>query len=313
MAVEKTGGAAPGPLAARIFNIERSSGEDGPGIRTVVFLKGCGLRCQWCANPESQSGKAEILHKAAVCAGCGRCRAHCPKGLIRSRPGGGFVAAGRECSLCLACVDACYYGARVLLGEEYTIEALWREAARDIDYYRRSGGGVTFSGGEPLLYADFIAEFGRRCREAGITLWIETCGHARPEAVEKAAAAADGIYYDFKHIDPERHRELTGAGNRLIIDNLRWLDANYKGALSVRYPYIPGKNDSPEAIEGFIDFAAGLKNARELCFLPYHRLGQAKYQGLGRSYALAGVEPLKSGDLAHLLRYQGRLVAPIRI
>ncbi|MDR1611216.1 MAG: glycyl-radical enzyme activating protein [Planctomycetota bacterium] len=303
----------PEPLKAMVFNIERCSGEDGPGIRTVAFLKGCGLRCQWCANPESQNGKPEILHKGTACADCGRCREHCPKSLIRRTPDGWIAGDGRECSLCRSCVDACYYGARVLLGEEYTVEELWRETAKDIAYYRQSGGGVTFSGGEPLLQADFVAEFGRRCRESGITLWIETCGQVPGSELAKAAAVADGIYYDFKHVDPERHRELTGVDNLLIVDNLRWLNANYQGMLSVRYPYVPGKNDSAEAVEGFVAFAAELKNAREICFLPYHRLGLDKYRGLGRKYALAGTEPLNKGDLAHLLRHQKRLAIPIRI
>jgi glycyl-radical enzyme activating protein family len=298
---------------ATVFNIERFSTEDGPGIRTVVFLKGCSLRCKWCANPESQSRKPQILNKPAICVGCSRCAAICPQKGITRREGMGFITDFAACTLCNTCVDGCYVGARMLMGEEYTPEALYREVLKDSPYFQRSGGGVTFSGGEPLLYADFIVSFAAEAQEGQFGLLIETCGQAPRDAVEKAALVADRIFFDFKHIDPERHKELTGADNRQIIENLLWLDENYAGFLSVRYPYIPGMNDDEAAVDGFIDFVSGLRNVREVWFLPYHRLGLSKYQGLGLTYEMGDTTPLKMSDVEFLKQYQDRLSIPIRI
>ena len=297
---------------ATVFNIERSSTEDGPGIRTVVFLKGCPLRCKWCANPESQSRKPQILWKPVICVGCARCVDICPQAGITRQRGGGFVSDEKACTMCGTCVDGCYIGARMAMGEEYTVEALHREVMKDADYYLRSGGGVTFSGGEPLLYDDFIVDYSYYARDGNFRVLVETCGQAPLASIKKASAIVDAIFFDFKHIDPGRHRELTGADNRQILENLEWLDGNYSGFLSVRYPCIPGMNDDPEAIEGFIDFVAKLQNVQEVWFLPYHRLGLAKYQGLGREYEMADTKPMKMSDIEFLKDYQGRLSIPIR-
>ncbi|MDR1612972.1 MAG: glycyl-radical enzyme activating protein [Planctomycetota bacterium] len=298
---------------ATVFNIERFSSEDGPGIRTVVFLKGCPLRCKWCANPESQSRKPQILGKPFVCVGCARCANICPQKGITRREGMGFVTDAKVCTLCGTCVDGCYIGARLVMGEEYTAAALHREIVKDAAYYLHSGGGVTFSGGEPLLHDDFIVEYSDYAREGNFGMLVETCGQVPLASVRKASAVADGVFFDFKHIDPGRHRELTGADNRQILENLEWLDGNYSGFLSVRYPYIPGMNDDPEAIGGFIDFVAKLGNVREVWFLPYHRLGLSKYRGLGREYEMGDAKPLKMSDIEFLKDYQDRLSIPIRI
>lgn len=298
---------------ATVFNIECFSTEDGPGIRTVVFLKGCSLRCRWCANPESQSRTPQILNKPVICVGCGRCARICPQQGIARRDGMGFITDASACILCGACVDGCYAGARVVMGEEFTVDALDREIMKDAEYFRRSGGGVTFSGGEPLLYGDFIVEYAGLVREKRFGILVETCGQAPLASVKSTSAVVDSIFYDFKHIDPERHRELTGADNGQIIENLRWLDDNYSGFLSVRYPYIPGLNDDVRAVEAFIDFVGELKNVREVWFLPYHRLGLSKYQGLGLEYAMGDTSPLRMSDIEFLKKYQDRLSIPIRI
>lgn len=298
---------------ATVFNIERFSTEDGPGIRTVVFLKGCSLRCKWCANPESQSRRPQILNKPAVCVGCKRCVAICPQRGIAQKDGMGFVTDFAACTLCNACVDGCYVGARTLMGEEYAVDALYREILKDVAYFHRSGGGVTFSGGEPLLYADFIADFAVSAHDGNFGVLIETCGQAPRQAFQKIAPVADSVFFDFKHIDSTRHKELTGTDNTLILENLSWLDANYEGFLSVRYPYIPGMNDDAAAVEGFIDYIARLKRVREIWFLPYHRLGLSKYQGLGLEYAMGDTSPLKMSDIDFLKQYQDRLSIPIRM
>lgn len=301
------------PIAATVFNIERFSHEDGPGIRTVVFMKGCSLRCRWCANPESQLSAPQILHKPAVCVGCGGCAEICPEKCIDRREGFGFITERKRCRLCLTCLDRCYVGARTLMGETYTVEALVAETLKDAEYFRTSGGGVTLSGGEPLLQADFVKEFADRMRGEGIETLVETCGQVPLVSFQKVHNSLSAIYYDFKHIDPEKHRELTGSDNRQILENLRWLNGNYSGFLAVRYPYIPNLNDAPEALEGFIDLVAGLDRVKEVWFLPYHRLGNSKYQGLGLEYGMGDALPLRVKDIEFLKKYQSRLGATIRI
>lgn len=289
---------------ARIINIERCSTEDGPGIRTTVFFKGCRLRCRWCSNPESQAFEREILFKGVKCIGCGRCMEKCRKGAIRIDEKFGMVTLHDRCSMCLECIDNCYVAARVLQGKEYGVDELMAVLERDEAYYRTSGGGITFSGGEPLLYADFIMECAGRIHERGWTVLIETCGHVERESIEKAAGAADIIYCDYKHCSPEKHRLYTGQDNRLIIDNIRWLDRNFKGELSLRYPYIPGCNDRPDEVEAFLGFAQELESVKDVVFLPYHRLGLDKYKGLGREYEMGDMPSLKIKDIEFLKEYE---------
>lgn len=283
----------------RVFNIERFATEDGPGIRTVVFLKGCSLRCRWCANPESQSFRPEVLVKGNACIGCGRCAALCRKGAVGLKEGFGFVTDPAKCSLCGSCTENCYTDARELLGTDMSPEELTEILLRDEEYYRMSGGGVTFSGGEPCWYSGGIVGAAELLKARGIHILVETCGHVTPEKLQAVSRVADAIYYDIKQVDSRRHQELTGAGNELILENLRWLREHFAGALSIRYPYIPGCNDSDEDIQGFFRLLTelGLKDA---VFLPYHRLGTDKYKGLGRIYEMGDMASLRTADLAFL-------------
>lgn len=298
---------------ARVFNIERCSTEDGPGIRTTVFLKGCLLRCRWCANPESQTFEKQILLKAVKCVGCGRCQKTCPSQAISYIPEFGMITDGEKCNLCGQCLDACYVDARVIQGEEYTVEELMKVLERDESYYRLSGGGITFSGGEPLLYSSFIKECAQQIHKKGWTVLIETCGHIPQKRIEEVADHVDIIYCDFKHHSPEEHRRLTGQDNSDILNNIRWLDQHFKGELYLRYPYIPGCNDRSEDIEKFLEFAEGINKVDEVVFLPYHRLGLEKYQGLGRTYEMGDMPSLKVKDLQFLKEYESKYNLKIKI
>lgn len=287
-------------MQARVFNIERYATEDGPGIRTVVFLKGCQLRCRWCANPESQEFKPQVLLNVNTCISCGKCRSVCPVNAITYQQDFGYISDTQTCTACGICVEQCYVDARRMLGTLMDKEELLELLLRDEKYYKQSGGGVTFSGGEPLYYAEFIKEIAQEMKTRGYTSLAETCGQVPFDAIKLAAASLDSIYYDFKHYDPQKHKELTGYDNSLILSNLSWLNQEYKGHLAVRYPYIPGCNSDDAAIRGFFTCMKELNHVKEIVFLPYHRLGLPKYQGLGRQYEMGDRRSLKKVELAHL-------------
>ena len=288
-------------LRAKVFNIERFATEDGPGIRTVVFLKGCLLRCLWCANPESQSFNSQILFNPNICVSCSRCIDICPKKGIEYLEEFGFITTNKECDFCGTCTRNCFFNARSVCGEWYTKDQLASEIIRDESYYQKSGGGVTFSGGEPLFYHAFIRDFTLIMKKRGISTLIETCGHVPLGYLQDVASVVDIIYYDFKHIDAKCHKELTGKDNKLILSNLTWLSSNFGGFLAVRYPFIPGCNDDIKYIRDFLGYISKIKNVAEVWFLPYHRLGMDKYKGLGRPYELTKIKPLKMNDI-HFLK-----------
>lgn len=290
---------------ARVFNIERFATEDGEGIRTVVFLKGCALRCKWCANPESQDFKKEILFKKAPCTNCGKCMEICNQKAIELVEGFGYITNINLCNYCEKCIDNCVNNARSLLGKDMDSEELIKEVLKDNEYYQMSGGGITFSGGEPLFYSKFIKECSMKLKKYNITTLIETCGHIDIENIKEVYEHVDYIFYDIKHMNSEKHKELTGEDNKLIINNLIWLSSNYRGKLSVRYPYIPNCNDDINSIKQFLDFIQTLDNIEEVVFLPYHRLGMPKYEGLGRKYEMGDMKSLKTSDLksiSHLFK-----------
>lgn len=283
-----------------VFNIERYATEDGHGIRTVIFLKGCHLRCRWCANPESQSLEPEILVTTNICTGCGRCETVCRSNAIHDLNGYGYITDMEQCTLCGACIEACYMDARKRMGALYTQEELLEIILRDEQYYRMSGGGVTFSGGEPLLHAKMIQSVAVEMKDRGYTTLVETCGLVSLDQMKVAADAVDYIYFDIKQMDSLKHQELTGADNHRILSNLEWLCRNYEGSISVRYPVIPGCNGNDEEILAFLNYVKGLDNINEVIFLPYHRLGYPKYQGLGRKYEMGDMKSLKKSQLFYL-------------
>ncbi len=259
-------------MKGMLFDIGRDSLVDGPGIRTTVFFKGCNLRCAWCHNPESQSPDPELLYYRDLCDGCGQCARVCPNHL-------------KTCDLCGQCVWHCPKDARRLCGRVYDADEVCGILLRDTEYYAASGGGVTFSGGECMLQIDFLEALLLRCREKGVHTAVDTAGNVPFERFERILPHTGLFLYDVKCMDDARHRQYTGVGNALILENLaRLLKAG--APLWVRVPVIPGVNDTEADIRSLRAFyeANGWPGKTEL--LPYHALGENKYRAQGREPAI---------------------------
>ena len=274
-----------------IFNIQKCSIHDGAGMRTLVFFKGCPLHCKWCANPESQSYKKDIMEFPARCIGCGACQKICPESAIQRAEDGYFKINRNLCTMCFRCTDRCYAESKRIVGQEYTVEELLLEIKKERKFYSVSGGGVTFSGGEPLTQPILLANIAKRCHETGIHVAIESCGYGVYEEFREALAYIDYAFLDIKHIDTKMHKILTGMGNERILDNIKRIcESNIP--VTIRTPVIPGCNDSMENIIGIAKFVAGLPGVKEYELLPYHNLGASKYKSLGKTYELEGtMEP----------------------
>jgi pyruvate formate lyase activating enzyme len=298
--------------SAVIFDIERYATKDGPGIRTVIFFKGCNLRGIWCQNPESQSAKPQIMYYMNLCKGCGRCIALCPTHAIRSDETFGLLIDPILCMACGTCAENCYFDARKLMGKTMTVSELMTEIRKDKPYYESSGGGITFSGGEPLLYPDFVTEVSKQCREEGIHTAIETAGHVAWEIFERLMPYLDLIFFDIKHIDPDLHKAYTGVTNELILENLKKLSDVF-APIIIRVPVIPGYNNSVDVQQQIYEFVKTLRNIQRVELLPYHRLGLSKYKGLGREYHLQDVESVKKDDLLYLAELGQTVGIPLQI
>lgn len=277
---------------AELINITRYCTDDGPGIRTTVFLKGCPLSCAWCHNPESQNTCREILYSAQKCVSCGRCAAVCPRG-CHSVAGGKHTFSRRLCIACGKCAADCPAQALELSGYARSAEEVFEEVIRDRAFYTSSGGGVTVSGGEPLLQAEFTAALLNMCRRAGIHTAVETSGFGTAAALQAVAEQSDLILFDLKETDEERHLQFTGVPLKPILDNLRSLDS--MGVETVlRLPIIPGWNDRQEHLLRAKEIAASLEHGTGVQVMPYHQLGAYKYAQLGRKYQCENVnEPTK--------------------
>ncbi len=279
-------------LTGTVFSIERYAVHDGGGIRTMVYLKGCPLRCLWCANPEGQASHPELFRFPESCIRCGRCVTACPTGAAADE------MAASLCTACGVCVDACPAGGRKLFGERLTVEQVVHHVLKDRAFYRRSAGGVTLSGGEPAHQAEFGRAVLAACRAHGLDTAVETCGYAPFTDLAGLAEYCDLFLYDLKHMNRDVHRQLTGVPNDLILDNLKRL-AGLRPVL-VRMPIIPGHNDGVENLDEMAEFLHHLSPVPPVELLPYHNYGSAKYARAGRTYAIPEVH-LPSTDAMHVL------------
>jgi pyruvate formate lyase activating enzyme len=283
----------------RVLRIERFAIHDGPGIRTTVFLKGCPLRCAWCHTPESQSLGLEFLPHGDRCLRCGTCTSICPQQGALVAASGGPIATD-ACDMCGKCTEACPTDAREMVGQPMSVGALLAEIERDRIFYDESGGGVTFSGGEPLMQPAFLLDMVHACRASGIHVAVDTCGLVDTEALLDAAHAVDLFLYDVKIMDEERHRAFTGASNVRILQNLERLVAVHDNIL-VRFPLVPGVNEDDENVLALGAFLASLRLTR-VDVLPYHRAGIAKYDRLNKPYTLTATQPPSRELQDHVVR-----------
>lgn len=270
-------------MGLRVFEIERFAVHDGPGIRTVVFLKGCRLHCPWCSNPESQSAVRELMRDEKKCVGCGECARNCPSGAVVWTPAERPRVDRKLCRACGKCASLCPAGALSLCGENMSAEQIERTVLRDRDYYEESGGGVTFSGGEAVLQAPALAPLMASLSENGIHTAIETCGAASAENFAMVIPHTRLFLFDIKHADAARLRAVTGADIAEVGANLAAAAAGSE--VIARVPVIPSFNHTEGEMEGIFRFALA-HGVHRVDLLPYHTLGKGKYERLGREYTI---------------------------
>jgi len=280
-----------------IFNIQRYSIHDGPGIRTTVFLKGCPLNCWWCQNPESQLSGQEMVFWEDRCIGCGACSLNCPSSAIQmenKKP----VTDKNKCNLCGECSRTCPAQAREMIGKKLTAEEIIKEVEKDLVFYEESGGGVTFSGGEPLGQSEFLEALLIRCQKKKIHTAVDTSGYISWRILKKIIPKVDLFLYDLKIMDSERHKKYTGVFNEIILENLKKLSSVHNN-IFIRFPVIPGINDDYQNIKETGEFLSSLKIA-QVNILPYHYMGIDKYGRLGRTYKLVTTQPPSEEKLSEI-------------
>lgn len=270
-----------------IFDLRLYSIHDGPGIRTTVFFKGCPLQCAWCHNPESQHFVPELLLLPNRCIGCGACMLVCPNGAI-SRKDGAVVTDRSRCTVCGECVPVCFADARQLVGSAYDIDDAMALIDADARFYGQSGGGVTFSGGEPMNQPDLLLPLAKRCKANGYHTALDTSGYAPWTTFEQILPYIDLVLYDLKLMDEARHQHFTGVSNKLILDNLRKLAA-MEIDLWLRLPLVPGITDTEENLSATAAFLNSLPRKLKLSILLYHNVAAAKYTNLGIAFSLPDV------------------------
>jgi pyruvate formate lyase activating enzyme len=300
-----TGSQKTTALRGLVFNIQRYSLHDGSGIRTLVFLSGCPLRCTWCSNPEGQSCAPQLAYDVRRCIGreaCGEaCQRVCPVSAIHPAGDGKVRLDLAACTTCGECVVVCPPRALERLGDGMSVEEVLDAVEHDGPFFARSGGGITLSGGEPLVQAEFSARLLESARARGLRTALETSGCVPWADLGGACRHADEVFYDVKCMDAGRHREATRVGNERILLNLRRLCEHFPGLpIVVRTPIVPGFNDAPEAIRAICAFLEGLSGRVRYELLPYHRFGEPKYRKLGRVYPLAELEPPSAERMAEL-------------
>ncbi|MGE5222061.1 MAG: glycyl-radical enzyme activating protein [Omnitrophica WOR_2 bacterium] len=285
-------------MSGTIFNIQRFSIHDGPGIRTTVFLKGCNLRCFWCHNPESALMQPQIQFFPGKCIACGSCVDICQHG-AQQLEGGRRVYDRSLCQECGDCLVNCFSGALQWVGKEASVEQVLAEIEQDRLYYENSRGGVTFSGGEPLLQKEFLRSLLAESKKRGFHTAVDTAGNVPWESFEAIKPYTDLFLYDFKALDERKHREATGVGNRRILDNLQRL-ADGDVEIWIRIPVIPGVNDREKDIQAMAAFLSPLKGIRWVELLSFHHLGSEKYESLGKPYPSKELKPPSDAHMAEL-------------
>jgi glycyl-radical enzyme activating protein len=282
-----------------IFNIQRFSVHDGPGIRTTVFMKGCPLRCPWCSNPESQDSAPSLMARDVLCQGCGACVEACAQGAITLTPEAGRRIDRGKCTGCLACVPACLYHSLHICGVSMEAGEVLEEVLKDRIFYKNSGGGMTISGGEPLAQSGFVIQILEQCKRAGLHTALDTTGYGPWADLEALLPLIDLLLFDIKHLDSAEHQRTTGVGNELILENLE--KAASLVPVWLRIPLIAGFNDSPDHIKK-IALLGKTRGAQKISLLPFHEGGRAKNEQLGRPDELAEV---KAPSDAHIHTLQG--------
>lgn len=292
-----------------IFDLRKFSVHDGPGIRTTVFFKGCPLNCWWCHNPESQGSQPEIMLWDSRCIGCEACLAACPENAI-TRSGMVVSTDQRLCTRCGTCIPYCPTDAREWIGREASVAEVMAEIERDVSFYDESGGGVTFSGGEPLMQPAFLLALLQACHQQEIHTALDTSGFAAWETLERVRPYVDLFLYDVKLIDDERHRQATGVSNTRILSNLRAL-SEHGHRIILRVPLVPGVNADEVNMLALADLAASLPSVERVDLLPYHHAAAGKYERLQKPYSFSAT--LTPSDeavnaLADRLRERGLFV-----
>ncbi|HZK56041.1 MAG TPA: glycyl-radical enzyme activating protein [Desulfosporosinus sp.] len=280
---------------ALIFNIQRYSTEDGPGIRTTVFFQGCPLSCPWCSNPESKQHKPQLLHFSNTCVQCYSCLKACPTGASQKKDDGSVWVDRAICNGCGACVKVCPANARSNAGKWMTVDEVFNIIDKDSSYYMNSDGGVTLGGGECTSQPEFALELLDRCYHRAIHTCLDTCGYTPWAVLEKILPKVELVLFDIKHMDPVKHKELTGVDNELILDNASKIK-QMGIEIIIRLPLIPGYNDDERNIKATGRFMK-LRGLDRVDILPYHRLGVNKYNALGEEYPLAELPSLEKDNI----------------
>lgn len=272
-----------------IFDIRKYSIHDGPGIRTTVFFKGCPLRCWWCHNPEGQDVEPELVYRKSRCIGCDECSKSCQREAI-SLVAQSISVNREKCVPCNNCCRVCPSDALSIAGKQMTVKEILEEIEKDRTFYEESRGGVTFSGGEPLMQPDFLNALLKECKERAIHTAVNTCGFAQYEIIDRIRDKVDLFLYDIKTMDNRKHRKYTGASNEQILKNLKKL-AESGSSIVISFPIIPGINDDDKNVTRTAKFISSLPNIQQVNLLPYHRAGIEKYKNLGKPYKLDKIQP----------------------
>jgi pyruvate formate lyase activating enzyme len=271
-----------------IFDIKKYAIHDGPGIRSTVFFKGCPLACRWCHNPEGMTVASQRIYRQERCIGCGECIQICPcEALIQTAEG--IVWDAAKCDLCQTCADHCPSEAIEFVGRKVAVDEVMREIVKDIAFYDESGGGITLSGGEPLMQPDFLLELLDACAELDLHRTLDTTGYADSELLLEVAQKTDLFLYDLKLMDDAKHRDFTGVSNERILNNLKLL-AQMGARIEVRVPIIPGINSNFENIDQTAEFVSALAGVEQIAILPFHNSARGKYGRLGMDCLSSEIE-----------------------